>query len=472
MEPDGDQTATPAKADHLCVLVHGLWGNPSHMDFIVSRLRERYDEDRLYILAAEKNTGSLTYDGVQVCGERLAHEIEETLERLEGDGYKIKKLSVVGYSLGGLIARYALGLLYSQGWLDKLQPTNFTTFASPHLGVRAPVRGLQNLFFNGLGSRTVSVSGQHLFLTDTFRDSGKPLLRVLAEPDSIFIRGLSKFKNRCVYGNVVNDRITPFYTTIFTSVDHFQGLEDLNINYVPGYNSVIVDPDLFTLSAAKKPTLPFFARVKENIRSFLGKLPFWLLFSVVLIIAVPIFLGYAVVQTFRSRNRLHTHEESSGTIFKRYRVPVVVRRVRTAMDEVFENAAVRQDPDYLSGSAAPSDIESQPEPQQESPTGKAKTMEDAPGVTSAAESSADQPDGISKVATYATANEAQKPTLALTPDQFSMIKALNHVGFRKYPVYIHNHRHTHAAIIVRMDKKGFEEGHTVIKHWLDNEFEL
>ncbi|KAL2839048.1 putative serine esterase-domain-containing protein [Aspergillus pseudoustus] len=472
MAPDRDQTGTPAKADHLCVLVHGLWGNPSHMDFLASRLRERYDEDRLYILAAEKNSGNLTYDGVQVCGERLAHEIEETLERLEADGHKIKKLSVVGYSLGGLIARYALGLLYSQGWLDKLEPTNFTTFASPHLGVRAPVRGAQNLFFNGLGSRTVSVSGQHLFLTDTFRDSGKPLLRVLAEPDSIFIQGLSKFKNRCVYGNVVNDRTTPFYTTIFTSVDHFLGLEDLNINYVEGYESVIVDPELYTLPAAEKPKLPFFARVKENIRSFFRKLPFWLLFSVVLVIAVPIFLGYAVVQTFRSRDRLRAHEESSQTIFKRYRVPVAVKRVRTAMDEVFENAAARQDPDYLSGSAVPSDIESQPESQQESSIGKTKTMEDAPPATSAAEGSADQPEGISQVATYATANEAQKPTLALTPDQFSMIKSLNRVGFRKYPVYIHNHRHSHAAIVVRMDKEGFEEGHTVVKHWLDNEFEL
>ncbi|KAJ0423801.1 putative serine esterase-domain-containing protein [Aspergillus carlsbadensis] len=468
MEPDRDQAATPAKADHLCVLVHGLWGNPAHMNFVASRLRERYEEDRLYILTAENNTGNLTYDGVEVCGERLAHEIEETLERLEKDGHKIKKLSVVGYSLGGLIARYALGLLYSQGWLDKLEPTNFTTFASPHLGVRAPVRGAQNLFFNGLGSRTVSLSGQHLFLTDKFRDSGKPLLRVLAEPDSIFIQGLSKFKNRCVYGNVVNDRTTPFYTTIFTSVDHFQGLEDLNVNYVEGYDSVIVDPDLYTLPAPEKPKLPFFARVKENIRRFFRKLPFWLLFSVVLIIAVPIFLGYAVVQTFRSRDRLRAHEEHSGTIFKRYRVPVVVKRVRTAMDEVFENAAARQDPDYLSGSSVPSDIESQPE----SPVGKTKTVGDAPGVTSPAENSAGQTEGISKVATYATANEAQKPTLALTPDQFSMIKSLNRVGFRKYPVYIHNHRHTHAAIVVRMEKEGFEEGHTVIKHWLDNEFEL
>jgi hypothetical protein len=35
-------------------------------------------------------------------------------------------------------------------------------------------------------------------------------------------------------------------------------------------------------------------------------------------------------------------------------------------------------------------------------------------------------------------------------------------------VYIHNHRHSHAAIIVRIDKKSFDEGRVVIRHWLDH----
>ncbi len=62
----------------------------------------------------------------------------------------------------------------------------------------------------------------------------------------------------------------------------------------------------------------------------------------------------------------------------------------------------------------------------------------------------------------------QFPTLALTQEQFKMIEALDNVGFKKHPVFIHNHRHTHAAIIVRIDKKSFDEGRMVIKHWLDN----
>lgn len=438
------------------------------MGTIASALRERHEENRLHILVAECNSGNLTYDGIEVCGERLAHEIEETLGQLEADGHKIRKLSVVGYSLGGLIARYALGLLYARDWLDEIEPVNFTTFATPHLGVRAPVKGAQGLFFNGLGSRTVSVSGKQLFLTDTFRDSGKPMLRVLADPDSIFIRALAKFRHRSVYGNVINDRTTPFYTTIFSSVDHFPDPENVNPNYVDGYGPVVVDPNVYTLPLEEKEQLPLLSRAWQSIRNFFDKLPFWLFFTLFVIIAIPLFLIYAVFQTFRSRKRIHVHEEGTGDTFRRYRIPVAVRRVQNAMDEMFEGAAARQHPDYLSSSAAPSDLEGQPE----LPTDKPKSAGGESTGTSFAEGSTDHANGIAKVATDGTVNGGKRPTLALTPDQFSMIKSLNAVGFRKYPVYIHNHRRTHAAIIVRSDKPEWKEGHIVIQHWLDHRFEL
>ena len=64
----------------------------------------------------------------------MAEEITEELDRLARDGYQIKKLSMVGYSLGGLVARYAIGLLHHQGLFKKIEPVNFTTFVTPHLG--------------------------------------------------------------------------------------------------------------------------------------------------------------------------------------------------------------------------------------------------------------------------------------------------------------------------------------------------
>ncbi|KAG4278282.1 hypothetical protein FPRO04_13929 [Fusarium proliferatum] len=181
-----DITGGSIKATHLCILVHGLWGNPSHMRNVAKALRDEHSEDELYILPAEKNRGNLTYDGIELGGERTCAEVEEKLCSIKEQGGKITKLSIVGYSLGGLVSRYAVGLLYAKGILNDIECMNFTTLASPHLG-------------NVLGARTLSMSGRQLFTIDRFRDTNRPLLAVLADPDSIFMSGLKKFKRRTVH---------------------------------------------------------------------------------------------------------------------------------------------------------------------------------------------------------------------------------------------------------------------------------
>lgn len=70
----------------------------------------------------KRNAGSFTYDGIELGGERVTNEIEERLEELAREGHDIKRISIVGYSLGGLIARYAIGLLYSKGVFEKIEP--------------------------------------------------------------------------------------------------------------------------------------------------------------------------------------------------------------------------------------------------------------------------------------------------------------------------------------------------------------
>jgi esterase/lipase len=71
---------------------------------------------------AKRNAGSFTYDGIDTGGERVAEEVERKLEELTEAGHDITKISVVGYSLGGLIARYAIGLLFHRGIFEKIQP--------------------------------------------------------------------------------------------------------------------------------------------------------------------------------------------------------------------------------------------------------------------------------------------------------------------------------------------------------------
>ena len=82
-------------------------------------------------------------------GERLANEVLSVVEQRRG----VKMISIVAHSLGGLVARYAIGRLYEcgnrtkcsvgnnreqveclEGLIAGLKPMNFITFASPHLG--------------------------------------------------------------------------------------------------------------------------------------------------------------------------------------------------------------------------------------------------------------------------------------------------------------------------------------------------
>ena len=85
-------------------------------------LREKHPKESLHILVAKRNSGSFTYDGIELGGERVCQEIEEEIEKLAKAGQEIKRISLVGYSLGGLVARYSIGLLYSKGFFGKISP--------------------------------------------------------------------------------------------------------------------------------------------------------------------------------------------------------------------------------------------------------------------------------------------------------------------------------------------------------------
>ncbi|KAJ5208852.1 hypothetical protein N7449_003231 [Penicillium cf. viridicatum] len=459
MESTSETMLDTSKADHLCVLVHGLWGNPSHLNYVASALRDRYGGDGLYILCPKANSGNYTYDGIELCGERIVHEVEETLESLAEKGQKITKISMIGYSLGGLIARYAIGLLNTRGWLDKLEPMNFTTFATPHVGVRAPLKGYGGQIFNVLGPKTLSESGRQMWLIDSFRDTGRPLLGVLADPESIFITGLKKFKQRSVYANIVNDRSVLFYTSGLSKVNPFRDLEDVNINYVQGYEDVIIDPDLHVLPPVKRGPETAAGRFWKKLKSVSLSIPLSLLIIVLVPLASVLFLINAGIQTCRSSKRIRMHEVGeNGKRFGRYKVPVLIQDVQHVMEQAFENATAIQEPAYLSNSDTEvSDVA--PEKSTRSSLSKF-AQNDADGESASARRSS------------TTEVSIHYPKLALTHEQFGIIDSLNAVGIRKYPVHIQKHRHSHAAIIVRVEKDGFREGKIVMKHWLDNEFAL
>ena len=427
-----------------------LWGNPKHLSYLSSALRGKHAEDRLHILVAKTNRDNYTYDGIDLGAERVTQEIEDYIRDLEKEGKQVKKISIVGYSLGGLLARYAMGLLYSRGYFDRIKPVNFTTFATPHLGVRTPILGVQSRLWNFLGSSTLSVSGCQLFLMDSFRDSGKPLISVLADPDTIFMHALMQFPNRVLYANCINDRSAPYYTTSISFTDPFKNIDKIEMNYLQDYYPNILDPSKPVTVKPQQDQPPLISRLATSGQTLLPQIPLFALLTVLIPIGSLVFFINSGIQSVRSRQRIRLHEEGrSGIGLGSYRIPLMVENARSAIEDAIDNVNPRQD----------------------SAVTVAKTISHTNGHAKKGLSSSSDPSNAEH--NFQQVNQIEGfPTLALSSDQFAMIEALDDLGFKKYRVHIHKVRHSHAAIVVRTGRKGFDEGKIIIRHWLEQEFQI
>lgn len=252
---------------HLVVLIHVLWGNVSHFDYIHSALEEvaeilDADETQLIVHKTTLNEGYKTYDGIDICGFRVAKDISEQIEEFESSGNnngdKITKFSIVGYSLGGLIARYAVGLLYKSQFFKKreIELLNFTTFCTPHVGVLAPGNNYAVKLFNSIVPLLLGSSGKQMFLKDsvgnniakgnsTGTNESLPLIYVMSLQSSIFYKGLSSFKYKSLYANIINDKRTAWWTSGISLNDPFFNINEYNginvFKYIKGYEEIVVN---------------------------------------------------------------------------------------------------------------------------------------------------------------------------------------------------------------------------------------
>ncbi|KAJ9123818.1 hypothetical protein QFC24_003595 [Naganishia onofrii] len=253
-------SARPSSAPknvHLVVLIHGLWGkrsiplskgmslfmflslgNPRHLDVAREELQLAYEkaleqqtEDaggdlpELQILVAQGNEGTFTYDGIDVCAGRVAREIEKEVQRIEKDGSSVvKDFSVMGYSVGGLIARYLIGLLHSRdpSFFVKHRPVNFTTLATPHVGI-VKYRGK---FWQWVavkwGYSLLGRTGDQLYTWDKYSaQDERPLLEVMSDSEEIFIKALNSFQRIDFFANAVQDYTVPYPTGAINYDDPF-----------------------------------------------------------------------------------------------------------------------------------------------------------------------------------------------------------------------------------------------------------
>ncbi|RAL51353.1 unnamed protein product [Cuscuta campestris] len=224
-----------SSADHLVVMVHGILGSTTDWKFAAEQFVLTLP-DKVFVHCSERNMAMLTLDGVDIMGERLAQEVLDLIKEKPG----LRKISFVAHSVGGLVARYTIGRLYSppiretidglstdslgeesNGRIAGLEPMNFVTVATPHLGSRGN-KQVPFLFgvtaFEKVAGHVIHLifrrTGRHLFLRDD--DEGKPpLLRRMVEDDGelLFMSALRSFKRRVAYSNVANDHIVGWRTS-------------------------------------------------------------------------------------------------------------------------------------------------------------------------------------------------------------------------------------------------------------------
>lgn len=82
---------------HLAVLHHGLWGSCRDLYFVEAKLIE----SGWLVLNSTCNSERYTYDGIDVCGDRLVRETHSCCNRWLSKGIRVTKISFIGYSLGG-----------------------------------------------------------------------------------------------------------------------------------------------------------------------------------------------------------------------------------------------------------------------------------------------------------------------------------------------------------------------------------
>jgi len=411
---------------HLLVLIHGMWGNPSHLASMhrvmeQTQVHQSPDGTNLHVMLAETNKDESTYDGIDWGGERVASEIFQEIEKLEKGGRKVTRFSVTGYSLGGLLARYVVGVLHQRQFFTTVTPVNFNTIATPHIGLPE-----YPSFLSRLGSilvpRFFSRTGEQFYGVDRWSNTGKSLLEVMTDPAHIFYQGLRLFPHIRIYANAINDRTVPYLTAYVDLEDPFINhcADNLAVEYDDNYHPIIKS---FTVQDTPKRcgpryTLAWFRTYKPPLPPRLqAPFPFNIVTTVLVPILFPVLLTFVFIRVSissyhsRSRIRLLESEDASATQH--------LAHIFGQLEHQVEDIAI--------------DLVDNP----------------APSLNS---------------------KQTSKVVPRITPAQRRMVAALNALPqLKKELAFITDVSNSHATIIAR-DVKNFEFhkiGEGVLRHWAD-----
>jgi hypothetical protein len=214
MEAIGDDCTVPLTVSdghtHLFILLHGVMGNASHMSELSKEIQAVHGESAL-LYSASCYSGFKSLRGTQYAGEKVFSEIKILINE---NKKTLNKVSLLGYSFGGMVATWVAGRLIQEKFMG-LTPMNFVTIGCPHLGAVPPHGGGCFVRFRRFLMQTVGrATGEELSLSDAGQ-----LLAWMSEPSSPFHAALRSFRRRALYANLRGDRTVPFHTAYFPAED-------------------------------------------------------------------------------------------------------------------------------------------------------------------------------------------------------------------------------------------------------------
>lgn len=316
----------------------------------------------------------------------------------------------------------------------------------------------------------------------------------MAEKETNFYQGLSLFANKILYANVVNDRTTAFYTSGISHVDPFADLSVVKIKYLQSYSPVVIDTDdMVSPAAAQEANDGISTNSRMNKLHKVTNFP--VIFSFILPVVVLIFLANGFIQNVFSSRRIRLHLSKEGYRSLPLWAEQLLQEAEGAaldnphgLDEQ-QQPLLAGSPNEGSGEHIQDSLERHPvsthqsreieaddfpflhlqPPEASSDTpvtpGELRTDSASPSITKKEEET------CRDVIKNGFSCQMDFPPLALLPTQFQMARNLNKLGWRKFPVFIHDDWHSHAQIISRNPNiTRSYEGKVVIAHWINEEF--
>lgn len=424
------------------------------MEYLQSQVEENLfsETEEIVTYKLDSHAGFLTYDGVDINGKRISDEILKKTEELNSHG-TVTKFSVIGYSLGGLISRYAIGILYNLGYFKEIEPLNFITFCSPHVGVPHPKSSTAMSIYDAIAPKFLAATGDQIFLRDKVTVDGlsTPILVRLADKKNYFYVALSKFKYRVLYANAINDKRCAYFTASISKYDPFHSLsnkkpERIEASYIQGYAPTVVDlskPINITNKTLRKK------EVERTWKQLFIRYKRWFVIFIRLFIYSPYwgltFFTNSIIERFKYRERLIAFNQDEKNKLKDLYQPVRSRSNRNSIDQNSHDLITN----FERGS-------------------KHRVYDQKEGIVERLYGAINYEVEENQ---YENLDE-NSDKMNLTPFQESIVDNLNDLTWTKHAVIIRKTSATHAASINRHNDPLFEEGKTVVKHFVENSFKF